>query len=282
MRAELSTVFSFGIQQGWCKENPVLLTPVPLIKEKEILCLKPAQIFSLLKACRVPTKEENEIKVVGNLSWMRGIKMDCQDCLLAVAIMDFTGMRPDEVKRLEWVNINFEPGMIHVLAKVSQRKTGGMRALALNETLKKWLSFFIKNNCELTGNVIPDRWEVKWAGIRHRAGFGDGKWQNDCLRHTFATMYLMRYSDYNNLMIEMGHADTELIGSRYHNARGISKQDVEDYWKLSPTVREQREIAEKETSEQIERDLSEGRAYWEDMGNGEKRLSYIHEYDEDE
>lgn len=233
MRAVLSTVFSFGINRGWCKENQVKFISVPLVKEEEIVCLNPEKVLSLLNACRIPTQQEKELQVVGNLSWMRGIKRDCRNCLPVVAIMIFTGMRPEEVKRLKWEDVNFETGMIHVEPKVS-KKTGGMRALTLNETLRKWLSFFLKDNRGLSGNVIPDGWEVKWAGIRYRAGFGDGKWQNDCLRHTFATMYLLKYADYKALMIEMDHADTELIRSRYCNTRGLSKQAAEDFWKLSP------------------------------------------------
>ena len=57
-------------------------------------------------------------------------------------------------------------------------------------------------------------------------------WQQDVLRHTFASYHLKHFKNLVQLQIEMGHSTPDLLRTRYLNMRDITKEHARLFWSL--------------------------------------------------
>lgn len=185
--AVLSTIFRTAVQQGWCSRNPMLDIEKPRIREKEIPILTGAEIHRLLHTAA---------------TYKRGI------CLPAVALMLYAGLRPHEVMRLTWADINLTHNSIRIQPRHS--KTGGARRVTIHPPLHRILSSAIR---EPHTPICPPAWAQHWRRLHKLAGFDS--WQPDILRHTFASHHLAHFRSYSALQFEMGHRSADLLRTRY-------------------------------------------------------------------
>lgn len=209
-RLALSGVFSTAIRNGWCSENPLRHMRIPKWEEQRVPILSPVEIGNLLRAARI----------------YRG-----GACLVAVGLMLYAGIRPAEVERLVWGQINIHSLTISLYPQHS--KTGGTRHVHIYPPLLELIqeSRFPKSDHE---RVCPHNWKRHWHGVRRAAGWDhdSSPWPQDCLRHTFASYHLSHFGDLNLLQIEMGHRSINLLRTRYLNMQGIG--DAADFWRNAP------------------------------------------------
>lgn len=209
-RLVLSGVFSTAVKRGWCAENPVFRVDSPYLDEHPIRALSLSEVDTLLKSASV---------------------YDHGSCLAAVGMMLFGGIRPHEVCRLTWNDVDLEGSAI--LLRPRHTKTGGARHVTIRPVLDAIL------RCRAMSadfSVCPPNWRRKWRELRQLAGW-NGKvayWQPDCLRHTFASYHLKMFGNYNSLQLEMGHRDTNLLRTRYVNMEGLTRRDAELFWRERP------------------------------------------------
>ena len=202
-RTMLYGLFEFALKREWCDKNPIKLIEKQKVIEKEIIPLSNTQTESLLKSA------ENAKK---------------RDCLPAVGLLLFAGIRPREVRRLKWKDIDLEEGFITVRSQCS--KTGGVRHVEIMPALKRILA---KYRREDESAICPPDWNRKWKNIREESGF-KGTWVQDVLRHTYASYFAKRYRDLPRLQLNMGHRDLSLLRSRYVNMTGIKKSDAKAFF----------------------------------------------------
>lgn len=202
-RTMLYGLFEFALKREWCDKNPIKLIEKQKVIEKEIIPLSNTQAESLLKSA------ENTKK---------------RDCLPAVGLLLFAGIRPREVRRLKWKDIDLEEGFITVRSQCS--KTGGVRHVEIMPALKRILA---KYKREDKSAICPPDWNRKWKNIREESGF-KGTWVQDVLRHTYASYFAKRYRDLPRLQLNMGHRDLSLLRSRYVNMVGIKKSDAKAFF----------------------------------------------------
>lgn len=186
--AIMSGIFRTAQQRGWCAANPMHNVEKPRVIEKEIPILTQGEIARLLHTAQ---------------SYKQGV------CLPAVGLMLYAGLRPHEVARLSWADINLEHGSICIRPRHS--KTGGARRVTILPPLRQLLQAHFK--CE--GSICPPGWLREWGRLHRAAGFS--LWQPDILRHTFASHHLARFRSYAALQLEMGHRSAELLRTRYVN-----------------------------------------------------------------
>lgn len=204
-RRVLSGVFTNGMKREWCKENPMSRLDTLVIKEKEILALTPNQVRELFVSSP-------------------------RDCIPALAIMTFAGIRPEETTRLSWEDVDFSEKVISVRDRSS--KTGGTRHVSMCPALISWLE-----SCDVKiGNIIPKGWERKWGMIRKRAGWSpkENPWSADALRHTYASYHAKKHKDFPLLQMEMGHRSAQLLRQRYTNLSGVTDASTEEFWNIFP------------------------------------------------
>ena len=201
-RSFLHAIFEFAIRREWCDKNPIKRIERRKVIEKEILPLKLIEIKRLIKTAQ---NESPKYAVVA-------------------ALLIYAGIRPREVRRLSWYDIDTEENTITVRSQCS--KTGGVRHVEIPPVLNRIL---IVNKSKNDLPVCPTNWQRRWRKIRDNSGF-KGLWIQDVLRHTYASYFAKRYSDLPRLQLNMGPRDLSLLRSRYVNMQNISKTDAKEFF----------------------------------------------------
>ncbi|WP_455564851.1 tyrosine-type recombinase/integrase [Akkermansia biwaensis] len=218
----LRAVFNTAMKNEWVTKNPVLAVIIGAIQETEIIPLTLLEVRQLFAACRKANESEVEKK---------SLMLDTSDCLIPLAIMLFAGIRPEEVTRLGWTDVNEEEMIISVRGQSS--KTGGVRHVRILPPLKSFLEV-LKDVEESEGRIVPKNWANKWGCIHKRAGWGKNKpWPSDVLRHTFASYHKKHFNDMASLKDAMGHTSEKLLRDRYMNLKGVSEKTAKEFWSLT-------------------------------------------------
>ena len=202
-RAMLHGLFEFALRREWCDKNPIKRIERKKVVEKEIQPLKLAETKRLIKTAQ----RESPVYAV------------------VAALLVYTGIRPREVRRLTWRDIDTEEKTITVRSQCS--KTGGVRQVEIPPVLNRVL---IAHSRELKEEKIcPTDWQRRWRKIRDNSGFR-GCWVQDVLRHTYASFHAKNYADLPRLQLNMGHRDLSLLRSRYINMHGISRAEAKSFF----------------------------------------------------
>ena len=202
-RTMLHGLFEFALRREWCDKNPIKRIERKKVVEKEIQPLKLSETKRLIKTAQ----RESPVYAV------------------VAALLVYTGIRPREVRRLTWRDIDTEEKTITVRSQCS--KTGGVRQVEIPPVLNRLL---IAHSSELKeGKICPTDWQRRWRKIRDNSGFR-GRWVQDVLRHTYASFHAKNYADLPRLQLNMGHYDVSLLRSRYVNMRGISNTDARNFF----------------------------------------------------
>ncbi len=201
-RAMLHGLLEFAIRREWCDKNPIKRIERKKVIEKEILPLKLSETKRIMKTA----------------------KLESPECAVVAALLVYTGIRPREVRRLTWRDIDTEEKTITIRSQCS--KTGGVRQVEIPPVLNRLL---ITHKSESSSYICPMDWQRRWRKIRDNSGFR-GRWVQDVLRHTYASFHAKNYADLPRLQLNMGHYDVSLLRSRYVNMRGISNTDARNFF----------------------------------------------------
>ncbi len=203
-RSILHGIFAYAERHGWCRGNPLRAVDLNAVKERPIEVLTITQIRRLLA-----TAQQDEHLC----------------CAPALGLMLWAGIRPAELERLCWQDIHFGERVISINARHS--KTGGARHVTLYPVLARWLLKTSRYRLPSTP-IVPRAWTRRWRDLRQEAGFKN--WTPDVLRHTFASYHLKHYRDYAALQIDMGHADVQLLRTRYLSMKGVTAEGAAEFW----------------------------------------------------
>lgn len=236
-RVLLHGLFSLAWKRGWCRENPVAKVDVQTIHETPIQPLSVEESQELITTAYEPAY---------------------RDCLIPISVMLYAGVRPHEIQRLTWENINLEEGILTLTPQ--QTKTGGARQITIEPILLKLLNdeyekITYKSNPDVFSEaghncssevatffspketLCPPKWTQKWREIRlllgwHPSGNKKKHWTPDILRHTYASYHALYYKDYTKLQYEMGHRSSQLLRTRYLNLSGLTRIHAKNFWQM--------------------------------------------------
>ena len=196
-RLILSGVFGTAVKRGWCDANPVSKVEAPRVVEQPVPILSPQEIAQLTTTAE---------------AYQGG------SCAAAVGMMLYAGIRPHEVARLTWAQVDLQERAIYILPRHS--KTGGARRVTVHKPLHRILRRHKRAENEM---ICPRNWPHHWRELRRAAGWRAGKkWPQDALRHTFASYHLSHFRSYAELQLEIGHRDAALLRTRYVDQRGVT------------------------------------------------------------
>lgn len=201
-RTMLHGLFEFALRREWCDKNPIKRIERKKAVEKEIQPLKLAETKRLIKNAQ----RESPVYAI------------------VAALLVYTGIRPREVRRLTWRDIDTEEKTITVRSQCS--KTGGVRQVEIPPVLNRLL---ITHKSQNSSHICPTDWQRRWRKIRDNSGFR-GRWVQDVLRHTYASFHAKNYADLPRLQLNMGHRDLSLLRSRYVNMHGISRAEAKSFF----------------------------------------------------
>jgi integrase len=206
-RRDLRTFFSFCITRRYCLDNPVAKTR----KAKEV---------------------DGEIEILSVDETARLLEAADDASLPYFAIGAFAGVRPAELQRLHWEEIDWESKLIEV--KAAKSKTARRRFIKLRPNLEKWLWPYRKNH----GPVSPPGLRKLELETRQRAKITD--WPANALRHSFASYHLAHFKNAAELALEMGHTDQQMIFEHYRQL--VRPKEAARYWKICPASAAKRKI----------------------------------------
>jgi len=198
-RANIGVLFSYGVDRGYIDRNPIERAGRAKIVDNA------PEIFTVEELARLLASADAEI-------------------LPTLAIGAFAGLRPDEVGRLHWSEVNLSRGLIEVKARNS--KTARRRLVKIEANLARWLAPYAGRN----GRVVPPNARKKTEAARRAAGLT--KWPYDGLRHSFGSYHVAHFADAARTAMEMGHADQRMLFAAYREV--VAPADAARYWQLAP------------------------------------------------
>ncbi len=208
--AHLSSLWTFSVLRGWARTNPVenverLHTPKP----------------------RIPVLKAKEIRRL----FVAAIRLH-PEILPLIAIEVFAGVRPTEAEKVRWSDLDFEEDILTVPDHIAKTRIG--RHIEMHQTLVAWLDWHKSQGGKTTGTICPHprmtlRRYLRQIRIRARIV----PWQQDVLRHTFASAALSSgWRDIGRLCLELGHSSQKMLHRHY--ARSIRKKEGTAILSITP------------------------------------------------
>jgi len=198
---EKGAVFSYAMHAELVTENPFRKVQKPTVADADgVEVFKPEQMGALLREAHA-------------------------DWLPLLAIGGFAGIRPEELRRLDWEEVDLQGGFIEV--KASKSKSGKRRLVTISKNLRAWLLPYAGR----TGRIVTPRERkhriaaMEAAGVKH--------WPMDVLRHSFASYHLRFHgNDLNLTAQELGHTSTKMLFQHYREA--VKPDAAKAWWALTP------------------------------------------------
>lgn len=206
---ELRTFFRWAVRKRYAGHNPAAEIDPPRKTHHEIQTLTPVETLRLLLTAK--------------------IEFDA-DCLAAITLAAFCGIRREELLRLDWSAVNLADRVITIsaaAAKMTQRRVVKLRPNAVD-----WLMLCPTK----TGPICPANYEGKFTAIAIKAGFvseGKSTFPRNALRHNFAS-YLYAAEDEAMVIRELGHSSPKMIKEHYRALKLDREGRV--YFSITPTI----------------------------------------------
>jgi len=191
----ISTLFSFAVRRGHCDKNPCDRI------ERVTIDRKPPKILT-------PAEAETLLRMVPNV---------CRPYLI---LGMFAGIRPDELMRLAWDDVDLETKTVKVDGKTRRR-----RIVPLELKTVALLAA-----CPLRrGSIAPSAGVVRSFKRAARAVLGWLAWPKDVLRHTAASYLLAAHKDAGKVALWLGNSE-KILMSHYHEP--VRNDDSGRFWGL--------------------------------------------------
>lgn len=212
-RTLLHSLFAYGVKKRVCPENPIAFIDRRAVRSDKVGILTPGQLQKLLA-------------------------VSYGDVLATVAIGAFAGIRPEEIARLTWEEIDLDEGLIDIPS--SKSKTARQRYVKILPVLASWL-----RPLKASGKIQQSNFRRRFDDAKRAAGFrgrslpseevagasGLVEWPQDALRHSYASYHIALNENADALALQLGHESTSLIFSNYRHR--VKKADAERYFGLA-------------------------------------------------
>jgi integrase len=145
----------------------------------------------------------------------------------AFAILFFAGVRPHEVARLTWEQVDLASGIIRLTGDMT--KTHSMRNVEIAGNLRAWLQRY-----KGAGKVAPNKTQYRFRQEKVVEAAGLDGWPVDVARHTFATMHYGAHQNAAATMAQLGHFGNPTTFLRHYKGVPVTAADAAAYWKIMP------------------------------------------------
>ncbi|MEM1442698.1 MAG: site-specific integrase [Verrucomicrobiota bacterium] len=213
-RTALVSAFNDAIEGGHIERNPAEKVKTMKVVESETEILTPSQLRDLLEGAS-------------------------EEILPAFAIGAFAGIRDSEIKKLDWNDVDFKNGVIHV--RGINAKSAKNRRVEMPANLRA----IIQPISAESGSVWPKNGRKLHDQAKLDAGFANPesltkkqlskrddwrKWPTNGLRHSYASYHLAHHKDAAALALNLGHRDTSLIFAHYRAL--VTEGEAEEFWSI--------------------------------------------------
>lgn len=199
----LRTFFRFAQDRGWLAKEADLLRGIKRRKGKSspVEILSPDQIATLMQH----TPDE------------------IAPCL---ALGAFAGLRSQEILRLEWADVTRRPDFIEIAAH--KAKTATRRLVPIPDNLRRWLGFSQRKSGLVWSNTKAMFYKTRLR-VATEAGI---KWEQNCLRHSWASYRLAETQNVNLVALEAGNSP-QMIFRHYREL--ATPEQARTWFSINPT-----------------------------------------------
>lgn len=206
-RKHLCTFFNFCKAHDWISKNPV----EKVIRKKETIDVhvaKPEQIHRLLT---------NTYDCLGEpaASSMRAY----------LSLAAFAGIRPEEIHRLDWRDINLDQDVVYISKATS--KTNDDREVPILPNCRAWLL-----TCSHRSGAVASKgsFATRFLKLREASGIRTWRqpgevWPHDVLRHTFGSSWLAIHKNRPLLAEIMGNS-VGIITRHYKRTLSLTQAEA--------------------------------------------------------
>lgn len=204
----IRALFNFAVENGYSEHNPSDRMKMISVESQMPEIWKPAQVRKVMRAAE-------KIK---------------PPLIPYLALGFFAGLRPSEIRGLEWGDVDLRSRIIAVRPEVA--KTRRTRRVDMSANLHGWIRKYrdaIPQTVAPTSYTTLRRWRKK---VMEECGIA--AWPPDIMRHCFATYYLQIH-DIDSTIKQLGHTSANML---YDNYRGLASDgDAKKFWAIKPKSR---------------------------------------------
>ena len=191
----ISTLFSFAVRRGYINENPCDRI------ERISIDRPPPKILTVEQSRKL-------------LAWCPALFKP----YLILAM--FAGVRPQEIERLDWQDINLETKTVRInFAKVQSHR----RIVPLEPIAVKLLS----EHPLKTGVICPTPAVLRRWKRKARLILGFDHWPKDIFRHTAASYLVALHENIDRVAMNLGNSRKVLL-THYHEP--VTKEQSQQFW----------------------------------------------------
>ncbi len=200
-RSRIGALFAYALKHDYASANPVKkIDPIKFVGDEPAIWT-PDELARILEAAPA-------------------------DILPLIALGAFAGIRPKELVRLDWQDIDFEHGELTI--SKAKAKTASRRVIKMESNLREWLAPFKgRTGLIFTG---PNTLLHRMKQVSKAAGIPD--WRADGFRHSFASYHYARYNDAARSAADLGHTTTALLFQKYRSL--VRPEEAQRYWNIFP------------------------------------------------
>jgi integrase/recombinase XerD len=198
-RAVLSAMWTFAVRRGYAATNVIRFVDKTTVIRDDIAIFSVEQLTRLLAAAP-------------------------PDYLPVLLVGAFGGLRPEEINKLRWEDLDFHERTICVNA--SAAKTRKKRFAEISHNLAAWLEPYGGRS----GLVAPPNLQKLRRATMKAANIL--KWPPDILRHSYASAHFAFHRDPARTAVTMGHRDQSMLLNHYRNL--MKPSEASRYWQIAP------------------------------------------------
>lgn len=180
--ATWKVIFNFAVKRGYCADNPCNKLELPQREHAE------PQIFSVDQVRRMLA-----LTLFGDRDFLLPF------CRAYLAIGLFAGIRPEEMQRLRWEQVDFVNASITIMG--ANAKCRARRIVDMSANLVSWLRPVARK----TGLVLKHTVTRLRQAVRTAMGLPE--WPHDGLRHSFGSYHFAMHKSEALVKNQMGHSD---------------------------------------------------------------------------
>jgi integrase/ribosomal protein L35 len=143
-----------------------------------------------------------------------------------LAVGFFAGVRTNELRQLDWSNINLADRRITISPSIAKKRS--VPHIDIADNLAAWLAPYR----QAAGPVAPIGWAWRYRFDKVREKAKIARWPHNAMRHCYATFYLLKTDDANKTALQLGHRDTSLLFNHYRAL--ATREDAKRFWAIRP------------------------------------------------
>ena len=202
----LHTFFQFAIESGYRTDNPMKKVPKPSPETPE------PGILSVAGFERLLTEALDAKRYPMILSYL--------------VFAGFCGIRPEEIEKLTWDNVNLEERFVTIPSGIAKGRQ--IRNVEIPDCAVEWLLRVPNRSGPLSDTYHKRRWP--FARLRNVVGIA--KWPHDALRHSAGSYHYARHENAAKTIAMLGHTDDKMLFRHYRSL--TTKKDASAFFEIRP------------------------------------------------